>query len=49
MADKNDGTTDLPEAAADALNVALQGVQAMLGAQHFVPIGLECGDQLLEA
>jgi hypothetical protein len=24
-------------------------VQAMLGAHHFVPVRLQCGDQLLEA
>jgi hypothetical protein len=49
VADKNDGTTDPPEAARDAFNVAFQGVQAMLGAHHFVSIRLERGDQLLEA
>ena len=44
VADKDHGTTDPPEAAGDAL----ERVQAMLGAHHFVPIRLQCGDQLLE-
>jgi hypothetical protein len=49
MADKDHGTTDPPEAADDALHIAFERVQAMLGAHHFVPIRLQCGDQLLEA
>src|ERR1700741_1394543 len=48
MADKDHGTTDPPEAAGDALHIAFERVQAMLGAHHFVPVRLQCGDQLLE-
>src|SRR5262249_8578569 len=49
VADKDHESTDPPEAASDALHVALERVQAMLGAHHFVPVRLQCGDQLLEA
>jgi hypothetical protein len=49
VADKDYGAADPPEAAGNALHVAFQGVQAMLGAHYFVPIRLQCGDQLLEA
>src|SRR5215469_10392022 len=49
VADKDHGSTDPPEAASDALHVAFERVQAMLGAHHFVPVRLQCGDQLLEA
>src|SRR5262249_4710441 len=48
VADKDHGSTDSPEAASDALHVAFERVQAMLGAHHFVPVRLQCGDQLLE-
>src|SRR5262249_2924571 len=46
VADKDHGSTDPPEAASDALYVAFERVQAMLGAHHFVPVRLQCGDQL---
>jgi hypothetical protein len=49
VADKDHGSTDPPEAASDALHVAFERVQAMLGAHHFVPVRLQCGDQLLKA
>ena len=49
VADKDHGSTNPPEAASDALHVASERVQAMLGAHHFVPVRLQCGDQLLEA
>ena len=37
VADKDHGAADPPEAAGDALHVALQGVQSVLGADHSCP------------
>src|SRR5258706_8039758 len=48
VADKDHGAADPPEAAGDALYVALQGVETVLRAHHFVPLGLKRWDQLLE-
>jgi hypothetical protein len=44
MADKDHRAADPPKATADAFYVAFQGVQAVLGADHFVPIRLQRGD-----
>jgi hypothetical protein len=49
IARKDHGAANPPEAARDALHIALQGVQAVLGADHLVSIRLQRGDQLLEA
>src|SRR5262245_14751498 len=43
VADEDHGSTDPPEGASDALHVAFQRVQAMLGAHHFVPVRLQRG------
>jgi hypothetical protein len=49
VADKDDGAADPPEAAGDAVDVAFQGVESMLGTHHLVPIRLQRRDELLEA
>ena len=49
VADKDHGPADSPEAAGDALHVALQGVQAVLGADDLMPFRLEHVNHLLEA
>jgi hypothetical protein len=49
VTDKDHRAADPPETTGDAVHVAFQGVQAVLGADHLVPIRLQRGDQLLEA
>ena len=49
VAEKDHGAADPPEATGDAVNIAFQGVQTVLGADHLVPIRLQRRNQLLEA